>query len=369
MRPTVLATRTGCPQCARERAHEPRVSETEWDRRADSVGCEWVETPKYQRVKALIRCKQCRHEWLVAPGSIQQGTSCPRCSKHAPVTQQEWDRRAAAAGLRWCEPVTSARAKRKAECAECGHTWAIAPYHVKNGTGCPVCAGRLPLSDDELDSRAFAVGLGWVERPRGANVPVDAICLDCGRVSKHTPNNVSSGKGCAACAGILPLTQEEWDKRAAAVGIRWLEPVASGKTKTRAECTECGNRWKKTPSEVSVGTGCPACATNGFDPTRPSLVYLLVYAPTSLMKVGIAARDGVRLDVHRGRGWEVFATWDQPDGYAALRIERAVLNWWEDRGAPFASREEVPGEKGWTEVVHIGRVDVPDTANFIDDLV
>ncbi len=56
------------------------------------------------------------------------------------------------------------------------------------------------------------------------------------------------------------ITQEEWDRRAAAVGIEWLEQPKNGNTPTLARCLECSHEWYPRPRLVSQGRGCPICA-------------------------------------------------------------------------------------------------------------
>lgn len=87
------------------------------------------------------------------------------------------------------------------------------------------------------------------------------------------------------------------------------------------------------------------------------------------MKVGVTAEHGVRLERHRGRGWEVVKTWPLDDGQAALDLETAVLGWWRGRGALFCERGEVPAGDGFTECVHVGQVDVPETVAYIEALL
>ncbi len=96
------------------------------------------------------------------------------------------------------------------------------------------------------------------------------------------------------------------------------------------------------------------------------MVYLLTYGIGHLMKVGITNTNGVRLDLHKGRGWEQGSFERAAD---TRDVEWAVLSWWSDRGAWFADRDAVPAGDGFTETVHIGRVDVPDTVEFIAELL
>ncbi len=66
---------------------------------------------------------------------------------------------------------------------------------------------------------------------------------------------------------------------------------------------------------------------------------------------------------------EQVATWSFERGANAQDMEWAVLSWWSDRGAWFADRDAVPAGVGYTETVHIGRVDVPDTVAFIAEIL
>ncbi len=56
------------------------------------------------------------------------------------------------------------------------------------------------------------------------------------------------------------ITQEEWDRRAAEGGLRWLEPVRRGRDSVLAECLTCGHQWRIRPEHVKQGKGCRPCS-------------------------------------------------------------------------------------------------------------
>jgi len=167
-----------------------------------------------------------------------------------------------------------------------------------------------------------------------------------------------------------------WDARAAALGLVWEEPVLAAAPPTTARCLTCGHVWKTRPNTVQRGSGCPVCAKSGFDPRRPSLVYLLLLPDPPIMKVGITNKSDksngtdttYRLQQHRRHGWEIVRLWPTSDGLAALAIEDAVLRWWRDRGATTCLRDEVPAGDGFTECVHAGVVDIPRTMARVEEL-
>ena len=145
------------------------------------------------------------------------------------VTQEEWDRRAAAAGIQWLEEVRNNRTKARARCLVCGYEYARTPDSVQADQQCPHCSGRVVLQS-EWDERAAAIGLEWVDDVVGARTPTRIRCRTCGREWKTKPEYVKSGNGCQdcydqRCGESLKVPQEIWDQRAAESGMRWLDPV------------------------------------------------------------------------------------------------------------------------------------------------
>ncbi len=65
----------------------------------------------------------CGHDWSPQGRQVKQGKVCPKCGGKLPVPQDEWDRRAAAAGLEWLETVSGAMTPTPARCLKCNHEW------------------------------------------------------------------------------------------------------------------------------------------------------------------------------------------------------------------------------------------------------
>jgi hypothetical protein len=61
-------------------------------------------------------------------------------------------------------------------------------------------------------------------------------------------------------------------------------------------------------------------------------------------------------------------TWRLGTGADALDLEAAVLAWWREQEAVFCQRDEVPSGVGFTECVHVGRVDTPGTLAYVEGL-
>ena len=354
----------GCPKCA----GVAPVTQDEWDERAEAAGVAWLSPVANKRNPTPARCLACGHEWAPWPDGIARGHGCPRCSGLL-VTQEEWEQRAAARNVRWREPVRRGDEPTPAECRTCGYEWSARPSGIAAGRGCPRCGGTLPITPDEYDRRAAAVGIRWLDTPQSVTTRTPAVCLTCDYEWDALPDTVTQGGGCPRCGGRLRITQEEWDARAALVNVEWLDDVPNADTRTLARCTTCDHEWMASPDSIRNGSACPACATHGFDITAPADLYLVARGVGHLMKVGIAGYGTRRVALHEGRGWSKLGSWRFPVGLQAAEAERAVLAWWRERGATFAVRDAVPFGDGYTEAVHIGRVDVPDTLEFIAGLL
>ena len=372
--PNAVRRGSGCPVCGIvRRGITRRKPQRDWDADAAAAGLVWEGPVATSTTKTPARCLTCGYRWNALPGEVHQGSGCPACAGKR-LDQSDWDARASAVGLAWDAPVHNALVPTPAHCLTCGHRWSAYPASVQQGRRCPVCgiARRADLHrtpQPEWDERAAAVGLVWEGDVVNALAKTPVRCLACDYRWDVVPASVQQGYGCPRCGGNLPIPQAAWDERAAAVGIVWEAPVLSSPTKTPARCLTCGYRWDARPGEVQQGHGCPACTDRGFDYAGPSRLYLALLPDPPIMKVGVSGEGRARLDVHRRRGWGVVNVWALPTGRDAVDLEDAVVGWWQDQSPVFCERYDVPAGDGFTESVHVGRVDVPGTLKFIEALV
>ena len=75
------------------------------------------------------------------------------------------------------------------------------------------------------------------------------------------PNNIiSNNTWCPICAGNVRLTIEEMQDIAESRGGRCLsKKYINVQTKLKWQCSK-GHRWQATPSNIKSGTWCPTCA-------------------------------------------------------------------------------------------------------------
>lgn len=179
--------------------------------------------------------------------------------------QDVWEERGKKLGIELLGKVTHTKVPIEVRCMTCFHQWDLNPVYLTTGkASCPECAlERRRLSQEVWDQRAEAVGIMWLE-PARSNEKRSARCLNCSKEFKIKGSAVEGGTGCRECRNKdrgkkQRLPQETWDKRIATVNARWLEPVKTSETKTRAECLKCGDVWDAWPSRIQQGNGCSEC--------------------------------------------------------------------------------------------------------------
>lgn len=155
-----------------------------------------------------------------------------------------------------------------------------------------------------------------------------------------------------------------------AAGLVPLEPYVVAAAPWRCRCTKCGKVVAPSYANVRKGGGCVGCALRGIDPDEPAIVYLTLNEKLRVLKVGIGAASGRRLDAHSRRGWTSLGSWTVSTGRAAHFVEKEVIRWWRnDLGAPTAVPKEAMPQSGYTETAALVYVDENETLDRIRQLI
>src|ERR1019366_85130 len=98
----------------------------------------------------------------------------------------------------------------------CGHIWLATPGNILCNHGCPSCAGCLPITNDVFDKRLGNRPLKRLEDINGVmnNIWFQCLIETCNYKWKTTPNSIINTKtGCIKCAGKLQLTNQDIDNK------------------------------------------------------------------------------------------------------------------------------------------------------------
>lgn len=152
------------------------------------------------------------------------------------------------------------------KCIVDGHEWEATTQNVVNGKGCPKCSGNIPLNNKTIDDGLCGRDIERLSDYQGKNnKKMKWRCIKDGYEWYATANDIRSGKGCPLCAGNLPLSNDDIDKRLIGRDIKRIGNYVSYHEKIEWECLKDGHRWYQSPSYVLRGsnpTGCPLCAGN-----------------------------------------------------------------------------------------------------------
>ena len=126
-------------------------------------------------------------------------------------------------------------------------------------------------------------------------------------------------------------------------------------------CLKCGQPGSPRYNSIQKGKGaCTSCATHGFNPAKPAIVY--VVASSKWVKVGITNPASRRLNEHAGQGLtDVLHILEFESGHDAAALERL---WMEFKAAlpthMHATKDDVAN--GYTETVALH----PSVLTWID---
>lgn len=224
--------------------------------RIGSRGLHLVGVYVNTQTPAAFRCSS-GHEWTARPGTVLSGAGCPRCAGNLPLSRAEVNRRIASRGLYLSGEYESASKKAEFKCSH-GHSWWAVPSSVVHGTGCPNCSGKARHTVESINEKIAARGLRVISPVKNIKTKATFTCSDA-HVWETTPNHVLQGSGCPECSNRKPLTAQDVQTRLQGSGIRMIGNYVNTSTRTRFECESKGHKWWTTANSVFAGTRCPTC--------------------------------------------------------------------------------------------------------------
>ncbi len=159
--------------------------------------------------KIRFRCEECGHEWTTAPTNIiSKKHGCPLCARKRGTSKRTKSHEAfvqevysANRNIEILTPYSGAHNKVACRCRICGHEWSGRPDHLKNGIGCPKCAGnaRKTTSSFVDEISTLHPNIEILSEYLSADEKVECKCRICKNTWKAVPNSLLSGSGCPHC--------------------------------------------------------------------------------------------------------------------------------------------------------------------------
>lgn len=273
---------------------------------------EILEEIKRVDKKVKCRCKVCSHEWGAQPNNLKMGKGCPTCAKIKIGNANRLTNAEHVADIAKINPnveilgeIINSTTKVLTRCKICGYEWNVTPHSLKNGNGCPECAGNRKLTHTEHVAAINKVNpyIEVLEEIINNKTKVLCRCKICGHKWRARTYNLKQGCGCPACkiakmanAHRLTHTEQVETINRANPNVEILGKIINSKTKVLCRCKVCGREWRATPDNLKHGNGCPRCAKYGFYSHDIGKLYVMVdnlNVPT-MMKIGVSVSEDKR---------------------------------------------------------------------------
>jgi len=302
---TTVANRsngTGCPYCT---GRIPILGETDLATNNPKLAKEWhsskngylkpSDVTEFADKKVWWVCFK-GHVWPASVASRSYGSGCPYCSGMLPITGvtdlatknsklvTEWNHNK----NKTLSPADVTEFSSKKVWWKCsnGHEWQATVASRSQGTGCPYCAGMLPVAGvTDLATKNSKLATEWNYNKKALD-PSDVTEFSSKKVWWKCSNghdwqasvtSRSQGAGCPYCAGMLPVAGvTDLATKNSKLATEWnynknkaLDPSDVTEFSSKKVWWKCsnGHEWQASVTSRSYGSGCPIC--KGMKPSVP----------------------------------------------------------------------------------------------------
>lgn len=201
-KPSYIKIGHWCPICSRIKRVDTLLEETKDLAKSRGGECLSKKFVDYQ-TKLRFQCKE-GHMWKTTPGIIKSGSWCPECSyiKIRDAKRLYFEKFKEIAkergGRCLSKEYVNKDMKLQWECKE-GHIWHTTPSVVREGSWCPICAGRGKTIGDMQKLAEKRGGECLSEVYINSYTKLRWRCKK-GHIWKATPNSIKQGSWCSVCA-------------------------------------------------------------------------------------------------------------------------------------------------------------------------
>jgi len=149
-------------------------------------------------------------------------------------------------------------------CNICNYKHMISLGSVKNGHGCPQCAGNIKYNIDDVKKIFKEHNVTLLDTVYiNAHIKMNCVCNVCNYKWKKSLNKIKNGKrtGCPKCYGNLKLNIIIAKQIYKTNNLTLLENNYKNiMTKMLSQCNKCKYVWLIRLNDIKYGVGCPKCS-------------------------------------------------------------------------------------------------------------
>ncbi len=337
------------------------------------------------------------HSYQNSPQNRVFGSGCKICAGKAvvagindfasrnPLLVKEFDQ-AKNEGLGPSEFTAKSLKKYWWKC-QFGHSWSANPAARTKGNGCPVCSNyEVSKGFNDLQTKAPELSNEW-DFELNENHSPDSVYFNSTKKYfwicklrhsyKQSPQSRINGVGCPVCgnrkllrgfndlATRYPALLSEWDtEKNKEKNLDSIYAITN--TKYFWVCAD-GHQWSASLANRINGSGCPSCASFGYDPNKRSYFYFIQNQELLAFKVGIANVGAERLNIWKRLKWETLY-YVEGSGTQILKLETMILRWirHELKLKQHLSQNEMRGHKGATETFSMESLGIQEVFSKIE---
>ena len=206
-----------------------------------------------------VRCKICGKEWTPRADTLKK-IKCTTCEKSNKYRQQVKE---ILPDIEILDPVIyKVHDHVKCKCNICGCEWNTGTVaHLKQGHGCPACAGNLKKSNSDIENDIIN------KHPNLKVLKINNInditvkCQDCGNVRTSSLWKILNYSKCEVCSGYR-WNDKVFKERMLNVNpdIKIIGTFTRTEDKIETKCKKCGRIWFPKASNLLEGSRC-TCQT------------------------------------------------------------------------------------------------------------
>ena len=202
-----------------------------------------------------VKCKICGKEWAPRADTLKK-IKCTTCEKSEKYKEQV---KQALLYVQILTPIIyKAHDNVECECGICGYKWNTASVsHLKQGHGCPKCAGNAKKSEEEIISEITAKhsNLQVISVKNYYNITVQ--CRDCGTIRNSSLYRILKYSKCEICSGFK-YNNKTFREKLFLINpnIEVLGEYTNSEQNLQVKCKKCGRIWNAKPSKLLEGIRC-----------------------------------------------------------------------------------------------------------------